>query len=119
MQCGLLVYSDSGCQHRLPLLASLLAAAAAARMPPLPAERFVLPVDPPETLQHSALQVEHELEMLAWPGRDWVAPRKASDAASGAAPMLDVLIVGAGEYNWTGLGAALRRCCKMVLVRWC
>ncbi|KAL4434219.1 hypothetical protein ABPG75_000660 [Micractinium tetrahymenae] len=39
-------------------------------------------------------QVKHELEMLAWPGRDWVLPRPAEGAASG---MFDVVIVGAGQ----------------------
>ena len=40
-------------------------------------------------------QIEHELEMLQWPGKEWVVPRTPEGSAQ---PMLDVLIVGAGGW---------------------
>ncbi|SDZ99814.1 NAD(P)-binding domain-containing protein [Rubrimonas cliftonensis] len=49
-------------------------------------------------------QVSSDLEKIAWPGVAWVKPRRGPDGA----PMLDALVIGAGQGGLT-VGFALKR----------
>jgi cation diffusion facilitator CzcD-associated flavoprotein CzcO len=58
---------------------------------------------PPETLDELDRAVARDLEMVAHPRKAWLAPR-----FRGGAPVLDVLVVGAGQCGLAA-GFALRR----------
>ncbi|GAB4819834.1 hypothetical protein N2152v2_006880 [Parachlorella kessleri] len=47
----------------------------------------------PKGLDALSEQVQHDLQMLAWPGREWVLPRAAPDGSH----VYDVAIVGGGQ----------------------
>ncbi|HET6150240.1 MAG TPA: NAD(P)/FAD-dependent oxidoreductase [Polyangia bacterium] len=49
------------------------------------------------TLESLAEQVRQDLDVLGYPRRDWLAPRHTRQAPDVGAPILDVLIVGAGQ----------------------
>jgi cation diffusion facilitator CzcD-associated flavoprotein CzcO len=60
--------------------------------------------DGPEGLDRLAARVRRDLEQLAYPVRPWLAPRTTADGA----PILDVLIVGAGQGGLATAFALLR-----------
>jgi cation diffusion facilitator CzcD-associated flavoprotein CzcO len=64
-------------------------------------------------LDRLAAQVRHDLELTAYPGRDWLAPRRAA----GGEPILDVIIVGAGQGGLaTAFGLMRERVTNLLIV---
>lgn len=66
----------------------------------------------PEGLERLAERVRRDLEQLAYPVRPWLVPRTTADGA----PILDVLIVGAGQGGLTTAFALLRERVTNLLV---
>jgi cation diffusion facilitator CzcD-associated flavoprotein CzcO len=58
-------------------------------------------------------RVRDDLDLLAYPRRDWLTPRRTRD---GGAPILDVLIVGAGQGGLATAFALMRERVTNVLV---
>jgi cation diffusion facilitator CzcD-associated flavoprotein CzcO len=64
-------------------------------------------------LDRLAAQVARDLELLAYPGRDWLPPRRTA----GDDPILDVLIVGAGQGGLaTAFGLMRERVTNLLVV---